>query len=486
MELYLLKSATCLAIFFLFYKLLLENSSLHRLKRWYLLAALFGSFGIPLIRITTYIKASELSNPTIIQSFSEGLEMGQFPILTYLPAFLWSVYLLGVLFFGIRFAKNLLSLFLKIKRNQKLKYYSFINVLLRDAVTPHTFFNYIFLNKARFEAQEIPTEVLLHEQTHAKEKHSFDILCVELFRLLFWFNPLIYAIKHSIKLNHEFLADKAVLNQGINATSYQNLLLSFSSNAPENNLANAIHYSFIKKRFKVMKTQTSKNGTWLRSLLLLPLLGILLYGFSSKEIIERDDSSEKMQADILIQKATDKQLGEYNALAKKYNSMDQDNMFIEKKDVKRLKELYGLMSETQRKNAEPFPKFPPPPPAPTAPTAPKSPNPVKENIKTVKAVEAAPPQPPKAPSPTSENSWTMENVPSPPPPPPPPNAESPIDHIVSMAKADATFYYEGNQISSDKAIALIKANPNLNIQTKMYKDKSPVVKISTKGITVDE
>jgi biopolymer transport protein ExbD len=89
-----------------------------------------------------------------------------------------------------------------------------------------------------------------------------------------------------VKLNHEFLADQAVLKKGASVPYYQNMVLAFSSNAIAPSLANAIHYSSIKKRIVIMKTQTSKKAIWLRSLLLIPLLALLLYSFSTKEIFE--------------------------------------------------------------------------------------------------------------------------------------------------------------------------------------------------------
>src|SRR5690606_31752155 len=230
MVLYLLKSGVCLALFYGFYKLLLEKESVHSFKRFYLLATLVLAFGIPLITFTEYVEPVPMAP---VQEFNfqplEATVIEETPKTNYLPIILWSVYGAGVLFFGFMFFKNLSGLVGKIKRNPKLKSKNFINVLLNDLVIPHTFFNYIFLNKHKLETQQIPKEVLLHEETHAKQKHSLDILLIELLQVFFWFNPFIYLIKHSIKLNHEFLADRAVLKQGIASSTYQNMLLAFSS-----------------------------------------------------------------------------------------------------------------------------------------------------------------------------------------------------------------------------------------------------------------
>ena len=308
MELYLIKSGACLAIFYLFYKLFLEKENMHLFKRFYLLGMLFISFGIPIITFTTYAEISQSTNPisTVIISTESVSESAT--ILDYLPNILLAIYIIGVIFFSIRFGKNILELLLRINRNQNIKLANYINVLLNEEVVPHTFFSYIFLNKQKFEAQEIPEEVMIHEQTHAKQKHSIDVILIELLQIIFWFNPFIYFIKHSIKLNHEFLADRDVLSQGIDISNYQNILLAFSSNAYTPQMANAINYSSsrlignsfkqVKKRFTVMKTHTSKTKIWMRSLLLLPLLAILIYSFSTKEtlsksVLENDNSLVK-------------------------------------------------------------------------------------------------------------------------------------------------------------------------------------------------
>ena len=288
MLLILLKSSACLAVFLLFYKLCLEKTSAHTFKRFYLITVILISIGIPFIAFTEYIETEpvNLAIASGIDNIENTVTHESTSTLDYTPIILWSIYILGVIIFSLRFFKNLYHIFQKIKANPKYKNQNYINVLLQDLVHPHTFFNYIFLNKNKYEHNLIPQEILFHEQVHAKQKHAIDILFIEVLQIAFWFNPLLYLIKKDIKLNHEFLADQAVINKGTNTKHYQKLLLAFSSNASHNPLANAINYSLIKKRFTVMKTQTSKPVIWLRSFIILPLLAILIYSFSSRDIIE--------------------------------------------------------------------------------------------------------------------------------------------------------------------------------------------------------
>jgi bla regulator protein BlaR1 len=553
MELYILKSSACLLILFSFYKFFLEKETMHTFKRFYLLGSLVVAIIIPWITFISYVAIPEtLSNAFVIENIEVSTSETE-GTTNFLSTILWTLYGIGVAILSFKFFRNITSLIVKIRRNPKLKLSRVTNVLLSKEITPHTFFSYIFLNKQRFESNEIPTEVLLHEKIHAIQKHSIDVVIIEFVQVIFWFNPLIYMLKHAMKLNHEFLADQAVLNNGIAPTKYQNLLLEFSSNAAPQ-LANSINYSSIKKRITVMKTETSRRSTLLRTLVLLPLLALLIFGFSTREVITEEApaptlisnpeqaSPEQIEAYNKIdsfwnqrvtetnkriipstelnkletiyrvmsseqksdaqpfpkcdspkeegqEKATKEQVNEYNKLAKKYNTMDKENMFIRKNDVERLKYLYDLMSSNQRKNAESFPSFPPPPKTPKAPKQPKS-------VKVTNGVNDmdpnVPPPPPKAPkslkAPKSvkvvKGVNDMDSDTPPPPPPPPVVSEEPLDHIIRMAYENAAFFYEGKRISSDKAIDIFKKNKNLNVETETFKNSNPIVKITKEGIII--
>ncbi|MEM0518235.1 M56 family metallopeptidase [Aequorivita flava] len=286
MVVYLLKSAAILTVLFAFYKIVLEKTSMHTFKRFYLLGSFCAAFFIPLITFTSYVAISPsvtIYNDQILQPIHAETKI----TINYWPFVLWTIYGLGVLFFSVKFIRNLLALVQRIQQNPKYKNSNFIHVLLSETVVPHTFFNYIFLNKTQFTNGEIPAEVMQHEETHARQNHSLDILLVEILQIVFWFNPLFAFLKSSIKLNHEFLADQAVLNSGAQISEYQKILLAFSSNALAPPLAHSINYSSIKKRFTVMKIHTSKRAIWLRSLLILPILSLLIYGFSTKEVLAK-------------------------------------------------------------------------------------------------------------------------------------------------------------------------------------------------------
>ena len=355
MEWYVLKTVACLFIFFGFYKLLLENTSAHTFKRFYLLAGILLSFLIPLVTFTHYVEVPQTTNELVAVHTTTIDHSVATASNTFWPLILWILYGAGVVFFAFRFGKNLFAILKKIKHNSIVKKNSFFHVLIQKKITPHTFFSYIFLNKTKYESNQIPKEVLLHEQAHAQQKHSLDIIFVELLHVVFWFNPLFVFLKKSIQLNHEFLADRAVLNKGTQTSTYQKLLLAYSSHATTPSLAHSINYSSFKKRFTVMKTQTSKKSFWLRSLVLLPLVALMLYGFSSKQTVVKEVPVTQFETDNK-EKATKQQLKAYNTLAKKYNAIAIEDRKIPVKDLEVLESVYKRMTNEQKENAQPFPE----------------------------------------------------------------------------------------------------------------------------------
>lgn len=618
MATYIIKSIACLFLFWAFYKLCLENLSNHWFKRWFLLLSIVSSIIIPAITFTEYIvftpqvysNLQSNTNEVLVMEGSAVNQVYDMDTINWKGLFL-TLYGIGILVFGFRLFKNLGQILQRVKQNVKVKQGHGTKVLLKDVLPPHTFFNYIFLNKKKFEENNIPNEVLLHEEIHARQWHSIDVLFIEVLQVLFWFNPMVFLFKNAIKLNHEFLADSAVIKKTKAPKAYQNTLLSYLSKESENKyqsikMANAINYSSIKKRFKIMKKESSKKAVFLRSVLVLPLFALLLFGFSETKLVPIPNSSnteimdlqnetpkrfvllivdsqiilneEHVSLDVFAQTvdnltkdweetdytsipvqanfsntpmtylekvefeflkthfsksnegmrifpkgyqkqegASKKLIAEYNALAKKYNEMDRDNMRILGKELERLSYIYNLMTEKQKSEAEPYPTFPLPPDPPIFRSPPevrqlpptdgkdsviekiiKAQDPYDEDI-TTKGVTPTtkiyypkntkapkPPKETKAPgfpkNPSGEKEIGIQN--STPQPPKPPKPIAPVDHIIAMAKKGASFYSEGKEITSDEAIELIKNNEHLNISTTGSNSKKPKVKITKAPVRI--
>ncbi|PKA97651.1 BlaR1 peptidase M56 [Flavobacteriaceae bacterium MAR_2009_75] len=363
MLLYLLKSAACLAAFMALYKLLLEREPMHQIKRFYLLAAIVLSFAIPQIIFVEYVEmpANSVGSDYLV----EAMEIG--PTIEHAEEKPWDwwqlvlpIYLLGFVFFTIRFVVHLSSLVKNIRNNPKVKTRSWVNVLLEDFTPPYTFLHYIFLNKKRFENKAIPEEVLLHEAAHVNQKHSLDVLFIEVLQIIFWFNPLIFILKNWIKLNHEFLADQAVLKQGTPTQEYQHTLLKFASSATRNYQLNRVYSSIgaegiqsIKKRFIIMKKRKSTTSVVLRSFAAAPLLAALVVGFSKQVTVVQPPPPPSIE---LQTGATLTEIQIFNDLASAYNAIPLRERKIPLNDLRTLEIIYKNMSASQKEKAQPFPE----------------------------------------------------------------------------------------------------------------------------------
>ncbi len=354
MLIYLLKASCCLAILWAFYKLFLESEKMHHSKRAYLLGSVVFSALVPAITFTTYVEVSPTDIAIASTSWNETLvaEDG----IPLLPLLSWSLYVLGFSFFGFRFFRNLYQIRQKIRGNL----YQYRNgnhfVLLSETVVPHTFLKYIFIAKDDFNKDRVPESVILHEKVHIQQKHTYDILFIEVMCWLFWFNPILFLVKREIRLNHEFLADEAVLEKGYSTPSYQKTLLKYGESHTNLALSHSIHFKPLKKRFALMKKQKSTTNNLFKGVLIIPLIGFLIVAFSTKTVaqIQKSTSKEQKEVPAIVK--------EYNKLAKAYNAPTDKPRVFKRSDMESLWKLYNQMTDEQKKNAEPFPNIPPPPP----------------------------------------------------------------------------------------------------------------------------
>ncbi|SDG64840.1 M56 family metallopeptidase [Psychroflexus sediminis] len=299
MEHFLINSSVCLFVLWLFYKLALENSSWHHWKRFYLIGALLISSIIPFIVIETIVIPIQETSIAEIADLSTGkaaIEAQNFEINgLYI---LMAVYLIGVAVMLWRFGKNFYSF--TIKPDDEVSQYKIYPLILRQEITvPHSFFNRIFVNAKTYKKDLIPEVVLEHEKAHLDQKHSIDIVFIELLLVFFWFNPIFYIIRYSMKLNHEFLADRSVIQQGVNTMTYQELILQHATNSYQHSMANTFHFPIIKKRFNIMKTNTSKANGLLRSLAVIPILTFLIISCGKEEIQLEEISNKNLPQKIV-------------------------------------------------------------------------------------------------------------------------------------------------------------------------------------------
>jgi hypothetical protein len=310
MIIYLVKSTLLLGLLLVLYKLFLENEKMHRFNRFFLLFALVFGLTAPLISFEIQPEQSiagiqmqqmervvnapaEAVNrsvgPLIIPE--QGLSPGSETTPDTVNKSKWSIDALDVilalygsitLFLLIRFVAGLIQILNKVRAGTQKELDNATLILLEEPITPQSFLDYIFLEKQPFESGNIEPEILNHELTHVRQFHSFDVLLIEFLKVILWFNPLMYLYKHAIQLNHEFMADEAVVRSGSAISEYQELLIRVSAGNTSLKTTSNINFSLTKKRLKMMGKKISKIKVGAVWLFVLPLSVALIIVFSAQ------------------------------------------------------------------------------------------------------------------------------------------------------------------------------------------------------------
>lgn len=348
MIIYILKSTSCLALLLFFYHIVLEKEKMHNFNRFYLLGSVLFSFLAPLATFTIYIKQEIIATkeifiqPTFIDNSALIIKESYFDYTQILIGF---YYFISAVFL-LRFSFNLFRIIKKISLHKKVQQNNATLVLVDDKILPHTFWSYIFLNKTDYENGKIEEEIFTHELTHVTEKHTFDVLIIELLQAIFWINPFFIFLKKAMQLNHEFLADENVINQHKNTFHYQHLLLNKAAWNNEYYLASNLNYSLTKKRLKMMTTESSHSIVLLKKLAVIPVLTGFIFLFANR--VEAQTNTN-----ISI---TTNELKEYNTLSKIFNEAPIETRIIKLKDLQKLELLYSKLTDKEKEKAEHFPE----------------------------------------------------------------------------------------------------------------------------------
>jgi len=303
---YIVKTILCSAILILIYYLVLEREKIYRFNRFYLLFSIVFSFIIPVITIKIRTAVSLIS-PTVYQpvssiqgavsqqtlpSVNENITPGNILLLVYLGV---------TLFLFIRFIINVIVLFIKIKNNDSVPYHGAKLVLTGDNHVPHSFLNYIFIFKEDYVKGNIEKEIFNHELAHVRQRHSLDILFIELITLFAWINPILFLYRRAIQLNHEFLADEFVVNSVTSPHDYQLLLLDKAMQPSVLVLSSSFNYLQTKKRIIMMTKKTSFRIAILKQIALIPVIIITGFLFSTKVIAQDSKKTVKKQTNTSLE-----------------------------------------------------------------------------------------------------------------------------------------------------------------------------------------
>ena len=284
---YDLKVAALIAVFYLFYMLLLARETTHTLNRVVLLLGLTLSAILPLCIIT--IHKSLILSPSSVEAgsrYAQELMNDDYQMVDAATPLSWGdglglrllavVLLTGVIIRLLYFAKGIWQLNRIIRSGEKHTLASGTNVCVVNApVAPFSWMRTIVMSRNDWNASPLQegdaTPILAHEEAHVRHHHSYDVMFVEILTALQWFNPVVWFMRQELRTIHEYEADASVLSQGFDESQYIHLLMQKATGIQACALANGIHTPKTKKRILMMLKSKSKPIAWLKALYILPV-----------------------------------------------------------------------------------------------------------------------------------------------------------------------------------------------------------------------
>ena len=312
LAIYSLKVGACLAVFYLFFKLLLSRETLHRFNRMVVLGVILLSFVLPLCVITVtreYPVLPELfilpSVPTVIAEADSVPKAEPFPW----KMLVGGLYLTGVLAMLIATGVSVERVLRLVRsgRREKLEN-GFVLVRLQQAATPFSWWRYIVISEADYA--DCGDEIITHETAHLRLHHSWDLLATDVAGCLQWFNPAMWLLRHELRAIHEYEADEAVLNSGADARQYQLLLIKKAAGGRWYSIANSFNHSKLKNRITMMLQKKSSRWAGAKALFVVPLAGLALGAFSQTVYVPmlEDKNTQNSAIEELFAEKSDKQI----------------------------------------------------------------------------------------------------------------------------------------------------------------------------------
>jgi formylglycine-generating enzyme required for sulfatase activity len=309
---YLIEVSISLTLYYLIYLLLVKNETFHQLKRYVLLASILLSLLIPQLPASKWTRELEktiLPQETVNADISqyrdtfEKIVFGSIPdevrsaeetsSTSFLGLVILGFYIVGVIYMLSRVIHSMLQILRLLNRQKKTSYGKYTIVELPENYSTFSFFKYIFYNGRDLEKHE-REDVMLHEVTHLKQGHSFDLMIIEICKIFFWFNPIIWLYKRSLIVVHEYLADSSIVDEkDSKIEEYQSLLLKQYLSKVNIELAHPFNFSLIKLRIKMMTKQKSKWWAKYKVIFVLPVFVLSLMAFANANIEISQDNQKK-------------------------------------------------------------------------------------------------------------------------------------------------------------------------------------------------
>jgi len=291
---YILVSNICLSVLYLFYLLIFKKKTNFKQLRFYLLFSIFISLLMPLNNFSIKLDLNDdqiVQNPQLVDSNTfTGLKQNIDNELvfektdkSFFNSINWQLvlrntYLLISVIFLIRILIQIFGLIFRFMKSDKTKKTAYVFIHNSGYKSTFSFFNWIFINEE--ESEKNLDKIVTHEKIHADQYHSIDVLITEVLTAFMWFNPVVWMLKQSVQLVHEYLADEGVLNKGASVKKYQELLVNQVAEERLIHMTSSFNKSLIKKRIIMMNNEKITGKLRLKAVALVSLITLLFIGVS--------------------------------------------------------------------------------------------------------------------------------------------------------------------------------------------------------------
>ncbi len=317
--LYLLKSALSMSGLYLVFRTLMRKQTFFQLNRVILLSIVGFSVIIPLVHLPQTIqpvvsfqlalvadKIVEYDLKLPVEPALTGQEIGGQPVETTSPQFaiswaklLQMIYLSGLFVAVLVSLTGFLNILLLFRKVPVISKDGFRLLIAPNDIPAFSLGRYLFISKNDFETNG--ETILTHEKAHIRHGHFYDLLLLEMVKIIYWFNPVIYWLTRDLKAVHEFQADDSTLNYGIDATQYQLLIIQKCVGHQKFALANSFNHCQIKNRIVMMNKQKSNSAWRWTAAAFLPMLALLLIfcgGKGSKVPVDQNKQLNRLDTII--------------------------------------------------------------------------------------------------------------------------------------------------------------------------------------------
>ena len=291
---YAVKASLAMILLYGLYALCFRNDTFNKAKRFYLLFIVLFSLVYPFCKMNISTAGNmaiyEVILPQIevTDNFQDSNNQVFALVLTDL---LLLILISGIIVLFARLFIQLLGIIKVRFANYSQTSLNYTVISLDKTITPFSFFNWIFIPTNGLKQEDVDV-MMAHEEEHVNQFHSFDILLSELFCILFWWNPIAWLLKREIKINLEYLADKGVLEKGIEAKKYQYLLLQVIKPSANIQIVNNFNVSQLKKRITMINKQRTSRILSFKYLLAFPIIALMLIGNAQNTFSQQKEKVE--------------------------------------------------------------------------------------------------------------------------------------------------------------------------------------------------